>query len=500
MSRLLLRPRWAALSALLLGLIGPFAFAPYEQWWLAPLVLAALFSLWRGTAPRTAAWRGYLFGLGFLGHGVGWVQISIHQFGLPLYVFSVSMTALFVMFISLYPALAGWLSRRLPARSETWRLCVLAPALWATSEWARGFLFTGFPWLLVGDSQLGSPLAGWLPVVGAQGTGLLLALSAGALACALAQRAGRPLLLAAMLLPWALGAALNTREWTTASGPAQSVAIVQGAVPQSLKWSPEARAATLERYASLTEPHWDARIIVWPETALPAFPAEIPDFIAALNARAKSAGTVFLLGLPTAETAERYFNSLVLLGGAEGRYDKHHLVPFGEYLPFDALLRPALDFLSIPMSGFTPGPVRQLPLTAGELRLGATICYEDAYASEVRKALPEANVLVNVSNDAWFGDSAAPHQHLQITRVRAAETGREFLRATNTGISAIIDHRGALRARSPQFEPFVLTGSTTPRAGSTPFVRMGEWPFVLAVAVMLTVAVKRDSTQSSQSV
>jgi apolipoprotein N-acyltransferase len=485
----------AAAAALLLGLLLPFAFAPYAHWWLAPLGLAALFVLWHDTTPRAAAWRGYLFGLGFLGHGVGWVQISIHQFGLPLYVFSVSMTALFVMFISLYPALAGWLLRRLPARGEVWRLCALAPVLWTASEWARGYFFSGFPWLLLGDSQLDSPLAGWLPVLGAQGASLVLALSAGALATAVVQSRRRAWLLAGAVLPWLLGAVLMDIEWTRPDGPSRTVAIVQGAVPQSMKWSPEARAATLERYASLTAPHWGADIIVWPETALPAFPAEIPEFLAELKARAQAAGSVFLLGLPTAETAERYFNSLVLLGTADARYDKHHLVPFGEYLPFDALLRPALDFLSIPMSGFTPGPAQQAALRAGELRIGATICYEDAYASEVRKALPAANLLVNVSNDAWFGDSAAPHQHLQITRVRAAEAGREFLRATNTGISAIIDHHGGLRSRSPQFEPYVLKGEVTPRTGSTPFVRLGHGPLALACLLLLLCAIKR-STQS----
>lgn len=473
--------------ALVLGLILPFAFAPYGLWWLAPLTLAGLFQLWRDTTPATAAWRGYLFGLGYLGHGIAWVQISIHQFGLPLYAFSVSMTALFVMFISLYPALAAWLSRRLPAGSELARLGLLAPALWTFSEFARGTLFSGFPWLLVGDSQIDSPLAGFLPVIGAQATTLLLATSAAGLVAAATAARRWPFLVLA-LLPWAVGAGLRGVEWTAPEGAPESVALVQAAIPQAMKWSPEARDNTLETYARLTEPHWGSKIIVWPETAVPAFPQEIPDYMQALRERARGAGSALLVGLPTAETSERYFNSLLLLGTGEGVYRKHHLVPFGEYLPFDAQLRPALDFLSIPMSGFTPGSDEPVVLRAGALRFGATICYEDAYASEVTRPLPTANVLVNVSNDAWFGDSAAPHQHLQISQVRAAEAGRETLRATNTGISAIIDHHGRVVARSPQFKPYVLTGTITPRSGATPFVILGAGPGLLCGLAMLVAA------------
>lgn len=478
-----------AAIALLIGLLVPFAFAPYGYWCLAPLGLGGFFLLTAGdTTPRQAAWRGWWFGLGLLGHGVGWIQISIHQFGLPLYVFSVSMTALFVMFISLYPALAAWCARRLPARSEAQRLLLLWPALWTLSEWLRGALFTGFPWLLMGDAQIDSPLAGWIPVLGAQGATVLLAISAGALAVAVTAREYRLKCAALAVLPWVSGLALTQVEWTTPDGPPKTVAIVQGAVPQAMKWSPEARDETLQRYANLTEAHWGRDIILWPETALPAFPQEIPEYMAGLAARAKASGSLVLLGLPTAGSSERYYNSVIMLGAASGIYSKHHLVPFGEYLPFDEQLRPALDFLSIPMSGFSSGGVSQGVMTAGELRFGATICYEDAYSSEVLRPLPAANLLLNVSNDAWFGDSAAPHQHLQISRVRAAEAGREFLRATNTGISAIIDHHGQVRARSPQFVPYVLTGTTSARTGTTPFVRFGPWPSVLLCGLLLAAA------------
>jgi apolipoprotein N-acyltransferase len=183
----------------------------------------------------------------------------------------------------------------------------------------------------------------------------------------------------------------------------------------------------------------------------------------------------------------------VLLDGDRPRYDKHHLVPFGEYLPFDDWIRPLLNFLAIPMSSFSPGPARQRPLPFNGMRIGASICYEDAYAGEVMKPLPNANLLVNVSDDAWFGDSIAPHQHLQIARMRALETGRYLLRATNTGISAIIDARGRVVARSPQFEPYVLTGEIRLHAGATPFVRGGQWPLVVVLALGVASLRRRRS-------
>jgi apolipoprotein N-acyltransferase len=485
-----------ALIALLAGLALPLSFAPYGLWPLALLSLAVLFDGWRDVTPRAAALRGYLFGIGMFGHGVSWIQVSIHKFGLPLYSFSVTMTALFVLFMALYPALAGWLVRRLPARDDTWRLLLVAPVAWTLVECLRGAFLSGFPWLVVGYGQVGSWFSGYVPLGGAYVASFAVALAAAALARILgtlrrrgtAAGDGRPratTCAAATLVALPLAGALLARiEWTTSLGAPARVALVQGAVPQAAKWRPEYREPTLRLYAELSEPHWGKAVVIWPESALPAFPQEIAGFLAAIAEKARKAGTAFLVGIPTGDARGAYYNSLLMLGAGEGRYDKHHLVPFGEYLPFDAQLRPLLNFLAIPMSSFTPGDEVQAPLVAGELRFGASICYEDAYAAEIRKALPAANVLVNVSDDAWFGDSLAPHQHLEIAQVRALEAGRPLLRATNTGISAIIDHRGRVLARSPQFEPHVLSGAADARSGATPFARFGHWP-LYAVSVLL---------------
>jgi apolipoprotein N-acyltransferase len=377
-------------------------------------------------------------------------------------------------------------------------LCV-APAVWTGVEILRGWAWSGFPWLVVGYGQKASPYAGWVPLAGAHGATLAVAISAGALvvvlaeACAARRGEGARLVtfvvgMLALCVPAAVGQALHHVEWTEADGAPLEVALVQGAVPQSLKWRADYRSPTLELYARLSEAHWGRDVVIWPETALPVFPDEVVPFLRQLDTRARQAGTALLVGMPSGDPRDRYFNSVLLFGAGSGRYDKHHLVPFGEYLPFDALVRPLLDFLSIPMSSFTAGGDAQAALVAGALRFGVSICYEDAYGGEVRKPLPAANVLVNVSDDAWFGDSLAPHQHLEIAQVRALETGRPLLRATNTGISAIIDHRGRVLERSPQFAAFVLEGRSQARRGATPYVRYGNLPVLTGCALLWVAA------------
>ncbi|MBM4228137.1 MAG: apolipoprotein N-acyltransferase [Gammaproteobacteria bacterium] len=484
---------WARAAALASGGFLPFSFAPYDVLPVAVASLAVLFFLWQDISPREAALRGYCFGLGMFGHGVWWVQVSIHQFGLPLYSFSVTMTVLFVAFMALYPALTGYLVQRLPARSPAIRLLLCMGPLWVLFEWLRGWLFTGFPWLHLGYGQTDGWLAGYAPVLGVHGVSTAVVALAAALVLAV-QSTGyrRSMALLSLLLVPLAGLGLGYISWTSPQGPRAQAALVQSAVPQAVKWRSDFRARTLELYEVLSEPYWGHAVMVWPETAVPAFPSEIPDVLMRLGARADATGTALLVGMPEGEPrGARYFNSVVLLNGDRQRYAKHHLVPFGEYLPFDRVLRPLLDFLTIPMSSFSAGPERQPPLAQGALRIGVSICYEDAYASEVRKSLPDANVLVNVSDDAWFGDSIAPHQHLQISRMRALEAGRYLLRATNTGISAIIDERGGIVARSPQFEPYVLTGMFEPRSGTTPFMHFGHAPLMLGMLALVLLALRR---------
>jgi apolipoprotein N-acyltransferase len=474
------------LAALLAGALLPLAFAPFQIFPLAIISPAILFRLWQGVSARRAFARGWLFGLGLFGVGISWVQVSIHQFGLPVLAFSVSATVLFVVILSLYPAAVGYLANRFFPGGERLRFLLALPALWTGIEWFRGWFLTGIPWLNLGYSQIDAPLAGLAPVLGVYGVSLAVAWSAGVLGYVFTIR--RMYLIACLLPLWGGAWLLGQVPWTEpVAGEPLEVALIQGNVQQAIKWEPSQRQAMLEHYLSLTTPHWGKDLIIWPETAIPEFYSETSPYVQALKAQAKATGTDVLAGVPYLESREVYYNSVTSLGQG-AFYHKRHLVPLGEFMPLEPVMGKLLDFLSIPMSSFTSGSHDQPLLRAAGQAIGVSICYEDVFGEEVIDALPEAGLLVNVSNDAWFGDSLAPHQHLEIARMRALETGRYLLRATNTGISAIIDEQGKVIARSPQFESHALTAKVNAYQGITPYARWGNHAIVLFLAILLALA------------
>jgi apolipoprotein N-acyltransferase len=473
------------------GAALPLAFAPWELSPLAPLLLAVLFGLWlQPQAPGRAALRGWLFGLGFFGAGTSWVRESFGFSDVPAAA-ALVLTAGFVAFLALYPALLGYLQGRLAGGlSGRWRALGVLPAGWVLLEWVRGWFLTGFPWIQVGYSQVEAPL-GWLaPVFGAYGVGWAVAASAGLLVVLARggwrERVGAGTALAAL---WVVAWGLGQVEWTQASGPPRNVAVVQGNIAQDLKWKDEQRVASMAHYLALTREHWDADLVVWPETAVPAFAHRVRPFLADLADEARTHGAGLLLGIPFRDLETgRYYNSVMSLGAEVGVYHKRHLVPFGEYVPLSSVLGRLLDLLNAPMSDFSSGPPDQPPLPVDGLQVGVSICYEDAFGEEVMHALPAADLLVNVSNDAWFGDTVAPHQHQQKARMRAIEAGRDLIRATNTGISAIINWRGAVTASAPQFQSAVLRGVVIPRTGTTPYAVLGNAPVVAGAVFTLLAA------------
>jgi apolipoprotein N-acyltransferase len=445
-----------------------------------------LFACWRDARPRRAFFRGWLFGAGAFGAGVFWIHESFQFSDIGLDV-AIPLTVIFVAFLSLYPALQGYLSQRLRVASEGARLLLIYPALWMLAEWLRGWLFTGFTWLQLGYSQIDSPLAGFLPLTGVYGVGWLVTFLAALILYAVDGgrriRVGAIGTIAAVLLA---GGGLRAVSWTDDAGTAVKVALVQGNIPQDLKWLPSMRKPTLDRYLELTRRHWDADLLVWPESAVPGLYHQMRPFIDAVDVEAREHETQVLMGIPAVDPAAgRFTNSVILVGTASGVYHKRHLVPFGEYLPLNSLLRPITEAFGIPVSSFSPGPREQDLLRAAGQPMALTICYEIAFGSEIIRDLPEARFLVTVSNDAWFGTSIGPHQHFEIARARAVETGRFLLRATNTGITAIVAPDGQVAARLPQFEAGVLEGEITPRSGATPYVSLGDYPFVAAMFLLL---------------
>ncbi len=482
------------IAALVFGGLVPLAFAPFDLFPVVFISIAALFYIVDNTPDlHRVLLRGYLFGLGYFGLGVSWVSISMVRFGgmsLPL---SIALTALLVLFLSLYIAGVGYLGRKFfPLASARVRLLLLYPSFWVLLEWVRGWLFTGFPWIDIGYSQVLSPLAGLLPLLGVYGVSLVVAICAGCLVLLIYEQ-GRMLgnvglLLVSLLLSSGL---LMLVDWSEPVGQPLKVSMVQGNIPQEMKWIPQQRQPTIDLYTGLTRQHWDSDIIIWPETALPAYYHQAEEFLRQLAREAHENHTSMLIGLPFLDFNNgdrRYYNSAVVLDNSDIQfYHKYHLVPFGEYVPLKWLLGDFLGFLRIPMADFSRSAKHEPVVTMSGLKGAVSICYEDAFGEEVIHGLPEANFLINISNDAWFGDSLAPHQHLQKARVRAMETARPMLRATNTGISAVIDHEGKILKTSPQFKQDVLTVEFQPMQGNTLYGMVGNYLVLMLSGLMLLV-------------
>ncbi|HEX7043829.1 MAG TPA: apolipoprotein N-acyltransferase [Burkholderiales bacterium] len=473
--------------ALAAGALTVFAFAPFALFALAVLAPAALFLSWAGAGARRAAWRGFLYGIGLFGAGVSWVYVSLHTYGNMPAPLAVAAVILFVAGLALFPALVGALQTRFVRLGTGVRLAFAIPVLWTLLEWVRGWFLTGFPWLNLGYSQTDTPLAGFAPWVGVYGVSLAVAMSAGLVAAAVLEPGGRwkrhaPLL----VLLWCLGWLAGQVSWVQPAGAPLRVALVQANVPLAIKWRPEHRAAIVDTYLRLSESAPQADLYVWPEAAVPGYFDQVaPRLVPELRRIAQERGADFLLGAIERDAARTYYNSVYALGGTRGVYRKRHLVPFGEYLPFPAVLGWVIDYLHIPMSDFSPGDGTGNVVRAAGQPIGVSVCYEDAFGEEIIRGLPDATLLVNVSEDAWFGDSLAPHQRLQMARMRAMESGRPMVRAANTGPSAIIDHRGVVLARSPQFARHVLTGDVVPMKGSTAYARYGNAAIVALLAVIL---------------
>jgi apolipoprotein N-acyltransferase len=370
---------------------------------------------------------------------------------------------------------------------------VLIPAGWVFTEWLRGWFLSGFPWLALGYSQLDTALAALAPVGGVHAVSLAAAVSAGALVTLLAgTRRARAVAMVTLLVTWGSALALGGVEWTRPRGAGVTVALVQGAVPQSMKWVPGQLERTMNLYLDLTRPHLGAGIIVWPESAIPSLEGNIRGYLDYVSRLAQSRGSSLVSGLVRRDPASgAYYNAMAAWSPAEQWYYKRRLVPFGEFFPVPAAIRDWMRLMNLPYSDFAAGSDAQRPLAAGGEALAPTICYEDAYGVEQLGLARASTLLVNVTNDAWFGDSSAPHQHLDISRMRSLETGRPMLRATNDGVTALIAHDGALLGQLPQFQPGVLAGTVRPRTGLTPYMRAGNWPVLALLAIGLAAGFRR---------
>ncbi|RTQ98060.1 apolipoprotein N-acyltransferase [Halomonas nitroreducens] len=475
------RPRRAlgALAAVAAGILTTLSAAPFQLWWLAPIAAGLVYAGLPSLTARQAAWRGWCYGLGLFGSGASWVYVSIHDYGYTGVPLALALTTLFVAALALFFAVTLGLYRRLIGP----RLAPLTFAgAWVLGEALRTWLFTGFPWLLLGSGQVDAPLAPWAPVGGVHLLSLIVALS-GALGVTFLQRrwwAALPLA-ALWLLPLALPG-----QWTRPAGEPVQVALLQGNLPQLIKWTPEGQRTAIDTYLRMTAAlEADVDVVIWPEAALPMFADQATPVLDQAR-RLLPADSTLVTGILQRDDQGHYYNSVIEAAASGGEYRKRHLVPFGEYLPLESLLRGAIAFFDLPMPAMTPGPADQAPLRVAGTRIGNAICYEIIYADLVAEQARRAEMILTVSNDTWFGASLGPLQHLQMARLRALENGRYVVRATSNGVTALIDPRGRLLQRAPQFEEATLVGEVVPMDGLTPFTRTGSWPvWLLAVLLVL---------------
>jgi len=494
--------------AILLGISLTFAFAPYKIFPLAVLAPAGLLALWLrvSPSPKKAFALGYLFGLGLFGSGVYWVFISIHVFGgvpIPL---AILITMGFIAILAMFPAIVGYLTNRFFPLLTTEKLVYAFPAIWVFFEWMRGLLFTGFPWLFLGYSQTHSPLKGYAPLLSVYGVSLALTISSALLVNTFIryqQKNFKSLYqnLLALAIIWMLGGVLSFIPWTIPEGKPLSVSLVQGNIPQTIKWSPEHLQFSLERYLSLTEPLWGkSNIIIWPEAAVPIPLQNAESFINRLDEKARASDTALILGIPIRTADEKgYYNAIITLGADKGVYTKRHLVPFGEYTPLSNLLASTLKFMDIPMSELVAGRVNQAPLMIGKTKILPSICYEIAFPDLTRSTDKSIGMLLVVTNDAWFGDSSAEPQHLQMAAMRALEFGKPVLFVSNDGITAIINPQAQIEKSLPRQESAVLNGTIQPMYGITPWLKNGMDPMIFLFVFFLAIATLSNKRAARQS-
>ena len=479
------------LLAILSGALLPLAFAP-TNW--VPIVFispAILLAIWLHSTPVQSLWRGWLFGLGFFGIGTSWVYVSIHQFGNASTSLAVLITTLFIFILAMFIAIQGFSFSLLYRRKSVVIAALFAfPAWWVMWEWLRSELFTGFPWLFLGYSQIYSPLKGFAPLVGVYGVSLVVTFINGCLYILFLRKEVKIKISSVtfFVILLFMGGGLITRQWTYPQKRRLRVSLVQGNIHQTMKWDINRLFSILyTHYYVETRKHWQSDIIVWPEAAIPIYPQQIPSFLDSLNKEAKEHQTALITGIPIyQEKTQKTFNGLTVFGNGHGLYLKHHLVPFGEYTPLPRVFFSRITkYFNIPMSDSSPGPWNQLPMYAKDISFAPFICYEVAYPLEVLNSMEGKAFIVVVSDDSWFNDTIASAQQLQIAQMRALETGRYLIYSTNTGITAIIDPYGKIHQSAPRNKLVVLTSQITPMIGNTPLMKWSYYPILGIVIIFL---------------
>ncbi len=488
--------KFSAMWSLFFGALVPLSFAPFNTIssffsYLIFIPLALFFQqlLWTETL-KQAFYRGLVFGVGLFSVGVSWLYVAIHDFGGAHWTLAAFFTGIFILFLSLFYASFAWFVVWLKNKKIV-SLKILGllyiPVFWLFFEWLRSWILTGFPWIIVGYPMIETPISAYAPVFGIYGLSYLVIVISSLLIAPLKPYI-RMLSIAAIFI---VGLLLAQIQWSEKEGSPLSVTLIQGNVNQSVKWDRIQLEKTKQLYTRLSREQWSkSDLIVWPENAIPTFYHDLKyTFYRQLTDMARTSNTELITGLPFYdEKKQKYYNASMNFGGSQsGVYYKTHLVPFGEYVPFASLIRNIMQLFNMPMSSFSVGDSKQKPLIIKDYPVVMTLCYEDIFAQDIISHIPEAKFMINLSNNGWYGDSFAPHQHLEMARMRALETSREIIRSTTSGISALIDAQGQIKVQGPQFETAVIKGSIQPRSGITLYVFWGNYPLLAFMFIVLFI-------------
>lgn len=490
-----------ALSALSLvaGAFLVLSFSPTKLYFFAFISAAVLLYCWLEATPRQAFWRGLLFGIGQFATGTSWLYISIHKFGNATGTIAGLITAAFILLMALYPATQGFIFSLLFRKKNLLIKCLVAfPTTWVIWEGLRSWLFSGFPWLLLGYSQTQTELNGYAPVLGIYGVSLVTAIIAGGVMVIFTKNSLKSKIVtsATLLAIVVISFPLHYHSWTKLADKPMSVALVQGNIPQTVKWDPSQAVDTINTYIKTTNQYWGKQIIIWPEAAIPVLANNVESLVEQLNKIAKKHHSALLFGAPISnENETKIFNAIIAIGDGNGIYFKRHLVPFGEYTPLEFLFKPIMNYFDIPNSDLSKGPAKQPLINAQHINIAPFICYEIAYPYLVANASKNAQLLVTINDDSWFGDSLAIPQQLQMAQMRSIETGRYMLYVSNTGITAIINPLGNITATAPENVLAVVTGDIHAATGNTPVMYYGIYPMlvILILLVLLSLSGRRKN-------
>jgi len=476
-----------------------FAFAPFKQYWVVYPAFIGFFLLLEVVQKTTQRYFliSFTFSIAMFISCLHWIYVSMDLFGGMPVVISALLIVILCAYLALFPTLALWLSTRFLWLPKTPRYLLLIPVLWLISDWLRGYILTGFPWAYLGYSHADTPLAGFAPILGVQGITLAIMIISGALTLLIQKQ--QILLNSALIFSiLIIGSILQKQQYSQPQPPIM-VSLVQGNIDQNSKWQKDNLYPSLFKHLDLSETGLDqqAELIIWPESAIAALEIDMQHFLQPLSINLAKKNKTLITGIIGYTLAtDEYYNTIIALGklpaqesyslASKNRYQKHQLLPIGEFVPFEELLRPLAPYFNLPMSSFQRGAEIQPNLQSAQTKLAAALCYEIAFPELLRKNIREnTGILLTLSNDAWFGDSIGPAQHLQIARMRAIEFARPLLRSTNNGITAIFDASGNELGRLPANSAAVLSKKVQPAFGKTPYQTYGSIPLYLYCLLIL---------------